>query len=85
MFKQICTRKKDIGSLTTGLLKKMNMQTAAMKHGIQHEPDAAKLYGEVTVSNVLLSGFVINPSSPYLGTSPDRHIYVRLLPVAIKN
>ncbi|XP_019630250.1 PREDICTED: uncharacterized protein LOC109474389 [Branchiostoma belcheri] len=72
IFKQVCSRKKDHSSLAQRFLSAKNIQTAAMKFGIEHEPEAAKLYAEVTGNNVYLSGFAINPSAPHLGASPDR-------------
>jgi hypothetical protein len=75
MFKDICSRKSDHEKLAVRLLKTKNVQTAAMKFGLQNEPEAAKLYSDVTGNNVYLCGFVINPSSPHLGASPDRKIY----------
>ncbi|XP_078700043.1 uncharacterized protein LOC144926880 [Branchiostoma floridae x Branchiostoma belcheri] len=75
IFKQVCSRKKDHSSLAQRFLSAKNIQTAAMKFGIEHEPEAAKLYAEVTGNNVYLSGFAINPSAPHLGASPDRKVY----------
>lgn len=45
------------------------MQTAAMRYGIQHEDEAAQ-FGRA----VYPVGFVINPSLPHLGCSPDRRV-----------
>lgn len=75
MFKDICVRKADHGKLAVRLLKSKNIQTAAMKFGLENEPVAAKLYLEISGNNVYLCGFVINPSIPYLGASPDRKIF----------
>lgn len=44
--------------------------TAQLKYGIENEPVAAKTYSETTGNSEYLCGFVINPSAPYLGTSP---------------
>eukprot|EP00058_Branchiostoma_floridae_P018033 XP_002603522.1 hypothetical protein BRAFLDRAFT_79057 [Branchiostoma floridae] len=75
VFKQVCSRQGDHDSLGQRLLTSKGIQTSAMKFGIEHEPEAAKLYSEVTGNNVYLSGFVINPSAPHLGASPDRKVY----------
>jgi len=75
VFKQVCSRQGDHDSLALRLLTSKGIQTSAMKFGIEHEPEAAKLYSEVTGNNVYLSGFVINPSAPHLGASPDRKVY----------
>ncbi|XP_048738569.2 uncharacterized protein LOC125653246 [Ostrea edulis] len=75
MFKDICARRADHEKLAVRLLKSKNIQTVAMKFGLQNEPEAAKLYSDITGNNVYLCGFVINPSSPHLGASPDRKIY----------
>ena len=74
-FKQIYSRKKDFETLATRLLKRKKVQTRAMRYGIEHEPEAAKLYAQVSGNNVSLCGFVVNPSAPHLGTSPDRRVY----------
>ena len=74
-FKRICSRRKDFESLAKQLVNQKNIQTQAIKHGIETEPEAAKKYGEITRSNVLLCGLVINPTAPHLGTSPDRRVY----------
>lgn len=57
------------------LLKSKNIMTAQMKYGTENEPVAAKTYSEITGHSVYLCGFVINPSAPYLGTSPDRKVF----------
>jgi hypothetical protein len=75
IFKDICCRKADFESLATRILQTKNIQTAAMKYGLEHEPEAAKLYSEITMNNVYRCGFVLNPSAPHLGTSPDRKVY----------
>ena len=49
--------------------------TAQMKFGIENEPGAARTYSEITGNSVYLCGFVINPSAPHLGTSPDRKVF----------
>lgn len=75
MFKDICVRKADHEKLAVRLLKSKNIQTAAMKYGLENKPVAAKMYSELTGNNVYLCGFVINPSIPYLGASPDRKVF----------
>ena len=75
VFKNVCCRRADFHSLSNRLLNKKNIQTAAMKRGLDYEPLAAKSYSELTGNSVYMCGFIINPSSPYLGTSPDRKVY----------
>lgn len=75
VFKDVCVRKADFQSLAARLLKTKNIMTAQMKFGIEHEPIAAKSYCEMTGNSVYLCGFVINPSAPHLGTSPDRKVF----------
>lgn len=75
MFKDVCSRKSDFAALASRLLKSKNIMTAQMKYGIENEPVAAKTYGEITGHSLYLSGFVINPSAPYHGTSPDRKVF----------
>ena len=59
IFKQICGRRKYFETLAARQLQKKHIQTAAMKYGLEHEPEAANLYGEVLAtmycSVVLLS------------------------------
>lgn len=73
-FKRICSRKKDHESLAESLLSTNKIQTAAMKFGLDHENEAAESYASLTGNNVFKAGFVINPSSCHLGTSPDRKV-----------
>lgn len=75
MFKDICVRKADHETLAVRLLKSKNIQTAAMKFGLENEPVAAKLYSELTGNNIYLCGFIINPGIPYLEASPDRKVF----------
>lgn len=75
VFKYVCSRKSDFAALASRLLKSKNIMTAQMKYGIENEPVAAKTYSEITGHSVYLCGFVINPSAPYLGTSPDRKVF----------
>lgn len=75
VFKSVCSRKADFQSLSSRLLNKKNIQTAAMKRGLECEPLAAKSYAEITGNSVYLCGFIVNPSAPHLGTSPDRKVY----------
>ena len=74
-FKQICSRRKDHETLSARLLKGKAVQTAAMKYGIEHEEEAAQQYAQQFGRDVFPVGFVINPSLPHLGCSPDRRVY----------
>lgn len=72
----ICVRKADLEKLAVRPLKSKNIQTAPMKFRLENEPVGATLYSKMTgnhvyVNNVYLCCFVINPSIPYLGGSPD--------------
>ena len=51
------------------------IKTAAMKRGLKYEPDVAKFYFDTNTVNIYKSGFVINPSVPFLGASPDYKVY----------
>lgn len=46
-----------------------------MKYGLQHEGEDVEFYAQHFGRNVVKVGFVINPSVPYLGCSPDRRVY----------
>ena len=74
-FKSICSRQKDVEALAARLLKGTKIQTAAMKYGLQHEDEVAEFYAQHFGRNVFKVGFVINPSVPHLGCSPDRRVY----------
>lgn len=50
-------------------------QTAAMKRGIDLEPEVLQQYSDLCSVNVSPSGFVIHPDAPYLGASPDGKVY----------
>jgi hypothetical protein len=73
-FKRICARRADFGKLATDLLKTKNIQTAAMKYGIEHEGIAAESYAKLFAKNVYRVGFIINPTCTFLGCSPDRYV-----------
>ena len=74
-FKAVCSRRKDLESLSARLLRGKVVQTAAMRYGIQHEDEAANQYASHFGRDVYPVGFVINPSLPHLGCSPDRRVY----------
>ena len=74
-FKDICVRANDFESLAVRLVNPRCVQTAAMKHGLEFEPVAARSYCEITGNSVYMCGFVINPHAPHLGTSPDRKVH----------
>lgn len=74
-FKVICSGRKDHESLSARLLQRKVVQTAAMRYGIQLEDEAANQYADQFGRAVYPVGFVINPSLPHLGCSPDRRVY----------
>ncbi|KAL2085547.1 hypothetical protein ACEWY4_018867 [Coilia grayii] len=49
-------------------------QTAAMRRGLELEPEVLRSYGEVAHVNVYASGFVVHPDAPHLGASPDGRV-----------
>lgn len=73
-FKDVCARRADFESLAARQLKK-TVQTAAMRHGINTEEEAASAYADSGDCNVFPAGIVINPSCPHLAASPDRRVY----------
>ena len=75
VFKDVCSRKSNFDTLAARLLKEKSILTAQMKFGMEHEPVAAKDYSDITGNSLYLCGFVINPSAPHLGTSPDRKVF----------
>ena len=74
-FKAVCSRRKDLESLSARLLQAKVVQTATMRYGIQHEDEAASQYADQFGRVVYPVGFAINPSLPHLGCSPDRRVY----------
>ena len=74
-FKRVTGRKKEHAKLAADLMTKKFVQTAAMKHGIECEPEAAKKYAECHLVNVYPVGVFINPSATHLACSPDRRVY----------
>ena len=53
-----------------------------MERGIKYESDAAKFYFDTNTVNIYKSGFVINPSIPFLSASPDYKVYDRSEPIS---
>ena len=76
-FKRIYSRRSDHAQLAEEIFAtdKRLITTAAMERGIKYEPDAAKFYFDTNTVNIYKSGFVINPSIPFLGASPDYKVY----------
>ena len=74
-FRQVHQRRKDFEKLVENFKKSKLYQSAAMKYGLEKEQEAAGDYVKETGNNVYGCGFVINPSAPYLGCSPDRKVY----------
>ncbi|KAH3800458.1 uncharacterized protein LOC127837574 [Dreissena polymorpha] len=75
IFKDVVSRQKDFESLVERLTSGRKIQTAAMKHGLEHECEAALEYSTHKQVNVRPCGFVINPAAPFIGASPDRIVY----------
>ena len=73
-FKSICSRQQEFEALAARLLKETKIQTAAMKYGLQHEDEVVEFYAQGFGRNVVKVAFVINPSVPHLGCSPDRRV-----------
>ncbi|KAK0151419.1 hypothetical protein N1851_007284 [Merluccius polli] len=76
-FKRICSRRADQESLAANLKSATKVQTKAMRRGVVLEPIAATQYTKLTGNVVYPCGFVVNPHSPHLGTSPDRRVKER--------
>jgi len=58
------------------MLKTRHIQTAAMKYGIETEPQAAEFYAKLFGVNVHRCALLIHPQCFFLGCSPDRRVYV---------
>jgi hypothetical protein len=63
-LKKICQR-SDYAKLTEQLTKKVNIQTKAMKRGVELESEAALKYAQSFGRNVFLCGLYINPFLPH--------------------
>jgi len=82
-FGEIISRKPDTPpeKLVLSILQPTNFTSDAMKYGIDNEKVALEQY--VTLQHqsghpdllVSPSGFIVNPSFPYLGASPDAAVY----------
>ena len=59
---------------TTIINSKEIHPTKAMRRGLGMEPEAARLYTEVTGHATYPVGFVVPLASPFLGCSPDRRV-----------
>lgn len=74
-FKRVACRKPctRTHNMVKGILYgDQNLRTAAMQHGIDSEPKALKVYiEEHTEEEVRVCGLFIDPTHPYLCTSPD--------------
>ena len=76
-MKWICSRQGNTERLAEekfGFERRV-IKTAAMECGLKYEPDAAKFYFDTNTVNIYRSGFVINPSVPFLGASTDYKVY----------
>ena len=76
---QIYKRKKaDVSKLLDRLTSTHHVQTAAMKRGLQMEPQAAKEYSTRHQDSVNINpcGVVVSLHSPWLAASPDRKVYM---------
>ena len=74
-FKNVASRKKDFRSLAQRLITGKTIQTSAMARGLELEPVAAECYARYKSVNVYCIGFIVNPSAPHLGCSPDRLVF----------
>ena len=74
-FKSVTGRRSNHTQLAQDLLTKSLTKTAAMEFGSENENTAALTYANLFGMDIHEVGFVINPSRPYLGCSPDRRVY----------
>ena len=74
---EIAKRRANYETLVTRLKSKKYICTAAMKHGIDEEPNAAIEYCKQhnNAVNVYPSGIILSPASPWIAASPDRKVY----------
>ncbi|KAK0136791.1 hypothetical protein N1851_013054 [Merluccius polli] len=68
-----CRSEDSMQRLAVRILKGTR-QTAAMKRGLQLEPEVLRAYGEVAQVNVFSCGFVVHADAPHLGASPDGRV-----------
>ena len=74
-FNEICSRKQNFDSLSQRLMNGKMISTAAVRHGIIHEEEAAHAYSQVSGNGILPVGLISNSSVPHLGSSPERRVY----------
>jgi len=72
----ICKRIKGYETLRDQLRRKVRA-TAAMKQGLQREPEAATAYTVIMDNEVNLypCGVIISPFKPWIAATPDRKVY----------
>ena len=71
---RISARRGNFESLAKQLLKSVR-QTEAMRQGLEKEPLAAASFTEEIKLDTYHVRFVINPSAPHMGCSPDRRVF----------
>lgn len=77
-MKRVCTKARphNAGSLLQAVLTKRNIQTAAMKRGLDMEPNAKQAYLQKHNNKhkdlrILDCGLYVLPGCPFIGSSPD--------------
>jgi len=55
-------------------VKQDNFTTWQMEWGIEHEPDARKIYKDSRDVEVALPGFIIHPNYDFIGCTPDGYV-----------
>lgn len=70
-----------VKSITDRSTKGGTSMPAALRWGIEHEDIAIKQYSETNMHIVKKCGFVISPTWPWLGCSPDGIIFENDIPV----
>ena len=74
-FKRVTGRRSNHQQLALDLFNKSVKKTPAMEFGTENETYAAETYAESFGFDIHEVGFIINPTRPYLGCSPDRRVY----------
>ncbi|XP_027859750.1 uncharacterized protein LOC114158046 [Xiphophorus couchianus] len=75
-FREVChvRGQSSAKALATRILRR-TPQTAAMKRGLDLEPEILKQYSDLFDVSVMQCGFIIHPDAPHLGASPDAKVF----------
>lgn len=74
-FRRVCHVRSGNEEKLAREMKKGSPRTAAMRRGLELEPDALTKYSQERKVKYWRCGLVIHPDAPWLGTSPDGVVF----------